>query len=268
MGRACGDREAGGLYFESATCIPRGPNDETCRPIDFFVLCSPWSIDKAAMMIPDRGVALIDRPDGSGVVDVWDYVGSESYPNVADVIEEGRHKGISRRAPKNGDYSKLDKRSRLILVHDRAIATNVGACYAALEAEEKAYGASHVGVWRCPKGVVEHSVENIWPPTVPKPKPVMCSGLWYESVEGGEFGKNPRGPVRTVERTVGDLCYVARRWFERGDLVDAEPIQWEPGAFLMVPLRFTAILNKDGSPPIESIRAAAKSGLSIDLAES
>lgn len=83
-------------------------------------------------MIGEIGFDLreLDCPEcgGSGKVPVWhvfDIIGQESYPNVADWIEEARRLGVSRRLELNAEeYGKLTPRSRLFLLHARAVIRN------------------------------------------------------------------------------------------------------------------------------------------------
>jgi hypothetical protein len=67
--------------------------------------------------------------EGAGkvpVTHIFDIVGREAYPNVSDFIEEARRLGVSRRLEleDKGQYARLSSRSRLILLHERAVLYN------------------------------------------------------------------------------------------------------------------------------------------------
>lgn len=256
--RGCGSRERGGLYFE--THVGR---DGT--PFHKFVICPPIPIDADAAGIPHRGVSLIERQDGSGVVDIWDRVGVDSYPNVADVIEETRLHGLSRRAPRNMDYSRLDRRSQIILLHDRAVVVNARSCYDALSDEEDRYNAIGVtigGVAGCPARHDTHAPDKLYGTDT------ACGRLWYETVVDGGFALDPGQPPRTVVRRIGSTSYTARRWFARADYENdydyaggyAAPAV-TTGVFLILPVHNFAVINGHGSE--KSSHAAARSSLPV-----
>lgn len=109
--RGCGQRIEGGVYLESATS-PFGVD------LEEFLMDPPIPYDPDSKL----GVTLIE--DEHGVTHVVDYVGSEHYPEAADVLEEGRTHGFSRRISKSIDLSKLSKDSKLFVLHDRGLVTN------------------------------------------------------------------------------------------------------------------------------------------------
>jgi hypothetical protein len=157
MQRQCGSRKKGGVYLTVAT----GPDG---KPIEDFIFCPPIPIDDLSRFgIGPRGVYLIERAGGFHVADV---IGQEYYPNVADFIVEGDMMNISRRA-EGLDYSKLTRRSRLIVIHQRAHIENYADIIAEMgEAERKAF--------RCFKGQHEHKIDSL---------DEMCTGLWWHNVE-------------------------------------------------------------------------------------
>ena len=71
--------------------------------------------------LPARGVVIRERPDGSGIHDVWDHVGSNHYPNVFDFICEVGNLGLSRHVSSKIDFSLITKDSLIILAHERGI---------------------------------------------------------------------------------------------------------------------------------------------------
>src|SRR5262245_36141654 len=130
--RGCGKRKAGGAYLT----VDTSPNGS---PIEHFLVDEPQPINIAELGITPRGVHLIER---DGVCHAFDWVGQDSYPNVADFIEEARRLGVSRRC-ELPDYSKLTAESRLILIHARAWIENPEAYRAAMAGREL----------RCPRRV-------------------------------------------------------------------------------------------------------------------
>lgn len=112
--RSCGTREAGGVYSE----IPTG---EDGKPIEYFLIDPPIPIDIEALGITPLGVQLVEV---DGVYHIYDWVGENHYPYVADFAEEARHYGISRRLSKQLDFSKLTPESRHILIHAKALVEN------------------------------------------------------------------------------------------------------------------------------------------------
>src|SRR5205823_11234312 len=112
--RGCGYRQPGGAYF----AIPLGPGG---RPIEEFLIDPPIVIDPARLGLASVGVTLIER---DGVTHVLDIVGREHYPTVAAFIDEARRLGVSRRAPRTIDFSRITPASRLLLAHAHADIAN------------------------------------------------------------------------------------------------------------------------------------------------
>lgn len=269
--RECGFRKEGGVYAE----VPSSPYG---RPIEDFLKCNPIPIDREEyglgkglgvrlIGVPDTCLAckgtgklkemnmreeeaqevypLVDCPPCGGtgkelVYHVFDIVGSENYPNVADFIEEARRLGVSRRLELSGakdeacstcsgsgrvtrlttvetlkncpdckgegtlaganQYAKITPRSRLFLLHNRAIINSPDRYYAQMKDLELAR-MSRAG---CPSGQPEHIVEEgsnvrgFW--TVPH-APTGCSALWWHDLDNGEAI-----PERTPELKTCKTC--------------------------------------------------------------
>lgn len=185
--RGCGVRKKGGVYAE----VPTSPFGQ---PIENFLIDSPIVVDKAALGLSEIGVKLIEK---AGVYHVFDIVGQEHYPNVADFVEEARRFGVSRRLPTTLDYSLITPQSRLILLHARAFIYNSAEYY---QAEDAA-------LWTCPKNKVEHGHKTML--TEPPP---MCAGLWWNDIEGGApHTVNTEQPRDLAElRAMGDKNLVKR----------------------------------------------------------
>jgi hypothetical protein len=110
-----------------------------------------------------RGVHLIEK---EGVWHVFDVVGQDSYPNTADVVEEARYIGVSRRC-ELPDYSKLTKDSRLVLIHQRAFIENYPEYIERFTEQER-------DDFKCPWK--RHNIDRL---------EEMCSGLWWHDVVEG-----------------------------------------------------------------------------------
>jgi len=112
--RGCGKRVPAGIYAETRLS-PGG------QPIETFIVDPPKRIDIEAWGLTARGAKLIEV---GGIWHIFDIVGREHYPYVADMVEEIRRKGASRRLAGNLDFSRLTPESRLVLVHARAVIDN------------------------------------------------------------------------------------------------------------------------------------------------
>ena len=73
--RGCGRRTLGGVYVE----VKLAKRGETGTAIEKFLI-DPVRDVPEGLGIPARGVAILERPDGSGVYDVWDRIGVKNYP--------------------------------------------------------------------------------------------------------------------------------------------------------------------------------------------
>lgn len=168
--RGCGTRKQGAVYAECG-------NSRNGKPVEAFLLCPPVVVDEKALGISPIGVKLIEG-------NVWDWVGSQYYPNVTDFIEEVRRFGMSRRLPKTFDFAKLDPGARMMLLHSQAHIDEPSPYHL----DRK--GGHALGLdWEwCPIGV--H----------PKEYTGMCAGLLYEDVNKVKrVGDNKKGRIGTVE---------------------------------------------------------------------
>lgn len=188
--RGCGTRKRGAVYGECGLS-PWG------RPLEHFIIDPPTRVDAAALGLHPIGVTLLADPR-TGACHVFDWVGEEHYPGVADFLEEARRFGVSRRLPRTLDFGRLAADSRLVLLHRRAWIDNASQYFDARDTQRWEAG--------CPKRLAEH-VDAADPPP-------MCAGLWWEDLEP----TNPAadGQPRLVRRTMPSFSYVARR--RRGGL--------------------------------------------------
>lgn len=211
-GRECGSRVEGGTY----AVVPTSPNG---TPVDNFLLCKPRPVNKEEYNLSNVGVRLIDieqdcylcggKPTkgaetcqtcyGTGketVTHIFDIVGQEYYPNVADFVEEARRLGISRRLEleTKAEYARLSTRSRLFLLHHRAGIKNPLAIYEKMLLPE----LKRLQRAGCPKGLEEHNLETVGKTVAGIVKagknPPGCSALYWNVLEEGatiipEFSK-------------------------------------------------------------------------------
>ena len=243
--RGCGPaRQAGGVYAECGLS-PHG------RPLEAFLLDPPVRLDlelQRALGVRPVGVALVPDTRRAGVHHVFDWVGSVHYPNVADVLEEVRRYGMSRRLPRSLDFARLSPESRHVLIHASAWIDDPAPYFA--DRVEAAGGR----MW-CPQARPEHADRN-------RP-PAMCAGLWWEDVDGGVAGAHRHGH-RAVERQMPALRYVA-----------AGPPPYPPGyarrytpaLFASFPIsRLVCVRDPDGGAHEAAAgRARAARGIPVEL---
>ena len=204
--RGCGFRSRGDVY-STVSGSPFG------KPLEWFLMDPPVPVpmhEERALGLKNVGVSIL--PDAEGVHHIWDIVGRESYPNVADFVEEMRYflsigrEAMSRKLPKNLDFSRLEHgRSRHVLLHRHAVIDNCGDLYEAIHR----HGRSH----SCPKDIDEHlpleRADGF--PLLPE---MMCAGLWWEDVVGPNtdivgirympsFSYEARPPLIETEHTLG-----------------------------------------------------------------
>jgi hypothetical protein len=168
--RGCGKRKQGGVYAEC------GLSSEGW-PIEHFLVDPPQVVDEGQMGLSSIGVKLLEA---RGAWHVFDIVGQQHYPHVADFIEEARRMGASRRLSRTLDFSKLTADSKLVLLHRRAHIDNSGAYYEALF-DPRTPEAQRASDWECPTGLSSHA----WRPGE------MCAGLWWADLEALHCRETP-----------------------------------------------------------------------------
>lgn len=203
--RGCGaSRTAGGIYIE----VPLSPYG---KPIEDFLVDPPVRIDKVTFGLSPVGVKPIPR---DGVYHVFDWVGSEYYPNVADFIEEVKRLGLSRRIPKTFNFSLLSMESRIILLHSKGWDNN---------------HELYITDAKCPKCNKEHDHPRIRP---------MCVKLYWENIDGGTPTAQNIGE-RFVIRSMPAFQYLGR---SKPDYIE-EP-SYELAVFLSLPI-YNIVVVKD-----------------------
>jgi len=228
-----------------------GPN---AHPVECFMFDTPKVIDVAALGITSVGVHPVENPDGS--VWLYDIVGSEHYPNVADFVEETRRLGISRRLPRSLPWDRLDGRTRLILLHKRAML--LPELYAPYFKTSPAEAV--VGRRPCPRAV---SNAHCGRGEAPHQGFDPCNRVWYEDIEGGEpFESDFLEPIeRRVVRQIAETRYIG---FRRPDW--ARP-SYQLAAFLRFPLVTIDVVRDDEGGTHRVIEHVETAGVSVRLTD-
>lgn len=257
--RGCGVRHRGAIYVEV-------PTSRSGRPLEDFLVCSPVPVDAEAMRLEPRGVSLIERPSAEGVYDIYDWIGSTHYPNVADVLAEGRRLGFSRRVARTLDFARIGPDTRLILLHSRAHMRNAHELRRALlhEARER-MGDGHTERGQvirasCPKAVPGHTdIHDLGRRGAPLVTE-MCQALYQDDVGGGELVLDPAVPWRTVERQIGETVYRARR------RPDGFVPDYQVAIFAVLPIgHITVIRDPEGGTHIDALDRAKRAGIDVEL---
>lgn len=183
--RGCGRRKQGGVYAECGL-------SEGGRPVEDYLFDPPILLPIDLDIAP-LGVQLIER---NGVTHIVDWIGTEYYPNVADFVEEVRQFGLSRRLPKNLDFGRITKQSRILLIHARAWINNV----------------DEYGWWECLTERQDHEPETMVPGLAALPPAQRCcSGIWWYDLQP-ESDTTPASPLnpRIVNRHMPSFTYLAK----------------------------------------------------------
>lgn len=247
VARGCGTREKGGVYLECGLSADGVPIEE-------FYVDPPRAVDLAALGVTAIGTKLIFV---AGVWHVVDVVGADSYPNVADYLEEVKRFGMSRRISRSTDFSRLSRSSRVLLIHKRACITNAND-----------YTLADGALWQCPREIPEHAYPAI------RETPVCCAGVWWRDVTGGE--QVPDGPEiptfyweqrgytreRLVERLMPSFSYRAMR------APDEVVPRYQHGIFAQLPIsRLVVVRDPEGATHEDAVEAASKAEMPVVLVE-
>ena len=242
--RGCGKRQRGGIYMETGLA-PAGQG----KPLEYFIICPPHKVNMVKLGLTPISPLVFQK---EGVWHVMDFVGEKYYPNVADMLEEIRHFGLSRRMGKDMNFKKLTAQSRILLVH------------------RKAYMDHNDPYWRdyrvipglphqpCPK---EMQMHDALPEASKKTKyvQVMCAGLYWQDLELKDTECEAENE-RDVVRKVGDTTY--------NGALQPESIgpEYYPAMFASFPISRLVVVED----PVENLHedgleVARKSSLPVDL---
>jgi hypothetical protein len=175
-----------------------------------------------------------------GVWHVFDWVGSQYYPNVADFLEEVGRFGLSRRISKDSNFGKLTSKSRILLLHSNAWID-----------DPKPYQKSRVGGhalgldWEwCPKEIHDKGGDQ------------MCAGLHWENVTGME----------RVGKRVGTRIMPAFQYPAGKPIVD--DTKYSLAIFASFPIaRLAVVQADDGSHEKTAANIAQATSLEVAVVE-
>lgn len=234
--RGCGaSRTIGGVYAE----LPLGPFG---KPVEEFLVDPPIIIDPERLGVSPVGVKL--TYDVHGTPHLLDWIGSEHYPNVADMIEEIRHMGMSRRLPANkAILSELGQGSKIVMIHARGHIENRFHYYELPQA--------------CPKNKLNHecTAQN----EVIKAPEEMCVGLYWQDIQHGEALECDS---RLVDRTMPSFTYTG---FSPPEGVSRE---YKPAIFAAFPIASLGVVKGDDGEHEKGLEAAHASMLNVNLTDS
>ena len=174
--RLCGSaRRQGHAYIEIATS-PFG---------DSGILCPPIPVDAATQSklgITPQGMCMVTL---GGVEYLFDWVGAEFAPNVADIFEEGYRIGWSRHIQRSFQFDRIKPGMQLLLAHPKGWIGPLETGAPAAFWNDRQYpqlGKPSYQWWTgerdaCPRKIVEHT------PRYDSYPPKMCAGLWWEDCE-------------------------------------------------------------------------------------
>ncbi len=240
--RGCGMRKAGGAYAE---CLL----GEGGLPVLSCLVDPPIVVDEAALQIPKRGNVL---REWAGAWHLFDRVGAQFYPNVADKVEEIRARGESRRLNAHStDFSRITPESRLVLLHPRAHIVNVADYY-------PAFGNWRPADWRCPKHLAPHESAAHAPDE-------MCAGVWWRDLVEGVTPLaqvDPTGPLVPVRRDLPAQHYFG---WARPDSVT--PL-YACAIFMILPLTRIAVVRGAHGEHEAALAAAERAQIPVALVES
>lgn len=250
--RGCGYRKAGGVYAECAL----GPKGV---PVDNCIVDPPIIVDESALQLPKRGSVLRAWGDAEPLVwHLFDRIGEQFYPNVADKVEEVRIRGESRRLNSGSiDFSKITPATRLILLHRRAHIANSAEVY-------RAYGAWPPPAWVCPRHWPAHDGEAV----CTAPPAEMCAAAWWRDLAEGAFtlgdAPDPEHPdtrLRSVRRVMPGLSYDG--WARPAGVTP----RYQTAIFMILPLTRLAVVRGDCGEHEASLQAAQRAGVPVELVE-
>jgi hypothetical protein len=228
--RGCGTREQGGVYAE----LGLGPFG---TPVEEFLIDPPIPVDPDEMGITAIGVKILPvrLPGWENPLNcVVDWVGSLHYPNVADFVEEVKRFGLSRRLPKNLDFSLLTPDSRILLIH------------------RNAYIANPSPIWEGENEICFRQMHG---------RGENCAGLHWSVIQGGVpiEETNPR----VVKRAMPSFSYLGKA-IPPG--IDPE---FKVAAFALFPIGSLVVIRDltNEKDSIETSVKAAKAGLPVHLTD-
>lgn len=215
--RGCGMRVKGGVYAETML----GPNG---HPIECFIKDPPIPIDVTALGLSHVGVKIIEQ---DGVHYIFDWIGSQYYPNVTDLIEEVRRFGASRRLPNTLNFELLSPNSKLVLIHDRVRYKLTDEMRLALSNPQM----HHQQV--CP--LIVKAMHDGFTPQIDLHALQQCARHWWYDIDAPK------------DTSAGTEIVVKMPSFEYKGITKVEQPKYEPGIFLVLPIHRIAVVKDPGT---------------------
>lgn len=234
--RGCGKRVKGGVYWETGL----SKDAKSGSPLEEFIQDPPAPVNVVALGLSPIGVKLIEH---GGAWHVFDWIGSQHYPNAADIIEETRRFGLSRRLPKTLEFGKLTADSRIILVHARGWVSNP-------ELFCLPHGPTPGQLIVCPKELPRHSsAAQLTASTTGGDLP-CCAGFWWHDIQDGvPVGEDSRQVMRKMP------------WGEYpGRLSPDGEARYMPAVIARFPLTRIAVVKDDDGAHEAAAEAVQKAG--------
>jgi hypothetical protein len=246
--RGCGYRIAGGVYAE-CNLSPNG------RPLNEFIVDPPIVVNEADLQLPKRGNVLREWRD---VWHLFDRIGEQFYPNVADKVEEIRARGESRRLnARSIDFSKITRDTRLVLLHPRAHIVNVADYYQGFGECGLLMATATPTHWACPKSLPRHQS----PAHLPRE---MCAGVWWRDLVEGVVPTDDvdrHAPLKRVRREMPGQSYFG--WARPDGVTPA----YQTAIFLILPLTRIAVVRGVHGEHDAPLKAASKAKVSVELVD-
>lgn len=250
--RGCGERQQGGAYAETGL-------SERGLPIESFFFDPPIRVNAEEIGLTAIGVKLVTREDGT--TDVWDIIGSQHYPNVADFLEEVKRFGMSRRLPATLDWARLGPNSKHVLLHARGFVAN----YHDFDVDRRhacpRLAANHSLVVR---GATPEAADRYCPvpPTHELPFPehvTCCCGFWWDDVEGMTSGVPTLCDGTAGTREMPSFRYGARR------IAPETKRDYRLAMVAALPITRIAVIRAADGRHERVAEAAAKSALPVEI---
>jgi len=242
--RGCGMRKAGGIYAVTALA-------EDGLPLEEFLMDPPVRIDPTTIGLSPRGAVLVKAPNADAC-HVVDWVGEMFYPNVADILEEVAHMGMSRRLPKSFEFHRLTRKSQHILVHRK------GWIERRAEYVEDWVNDAEIRFPVCPKG----NASDMGHPDGLSERDGMCVSFYWQDIEPADNAKRVKLSSRLA--VVEHACFS----YKAAMRPEGHVPEYYPAIFASFPInRLEVVIDPEGGTHEEAMRKAQAAKLPVLLME-
>lgn len=233
--RGCGTRFEGAVYIVcDAKMYP--------KPLEHYLVDTPVTLSSLGLRLQHLGVQMIE--DKQGVYHIVDCVGKGFYPSPVHFYAEVLHHGASRKIHTDAiDWSKLTKKSRLLVVHEHAYIANHSEYYDAICDTDGNMPLD----WDCMKGRADHN--NTKPST-------MCVNLLWADTDPNDATQAHVGTkwgLSCLERKIanGEIFETC----ERPSIVSPT---YKPAIYMSLPISKVEIIFDPHTSKHIAARAAVK----------